>query len=132
MCFKRRAAYLHLAARLLFDLVSVSWKRQKLFQAANGVETQVIDGKVEIENGNVPEDRAANTEESDTISPFHIPSMGVVCLCMKHSDGSGQRLNMLSFQSWGPSIFIVFMNTRKTVSLLAAQVAILLFCCSST
>uniref|UniRef100_H3DQV8 Solute carrier family 24 member 4 n=1 Tax=Tetraodon nigroviridis TaxID=99883 RepID=H3DQV8_TETNG len=40
---------------------------------ANGVETRVIDGKVEIENGNVPEDRTANAEESDTISPFHIP-----------------------------------------------------------
>lgn len=51
-----------------------------MFQAANGVETQVIDGKVEIENGNVPEDRAANAEQSDTISPFHIPSMGFMCL----------------------------------------------------
>lgn len=41
----------------------------------------MIDGKVEIENGNVPEDRAHNAEESDTISPFHIPSMGfTVCL----------------------------------------------------
>lgn len=42
-------------------------------QAANGVETQVIDGKVEIENGNVPEDKPSEVEENDTISPFHIP-----------------------------------------------------------
>lgn len=43
------------------------------------METQVIDGKVEIENGNVPEDKATNVEESDTISPFHIPSMRLMC-----------------------------------------------------
>ncbi|CAG14723.1 unnamed protein product, partial [Tetraodon nigroviridis] len=58
---------LRMASRLIIT------ERQKLFQAANGVETRVIDGKVEIENGNVPEDRTANAEESDTISPFHIP-----------------------------------------------------------
>ena len=43
-------------------------------QAANGVETQVVDGKVEIENGNVPEDKPSEAEENDTISPFHLPS----------------------------------------------------------
>ncbi|XP_010774835.1 sodium/potassium/calcium exchanger 4 [Notothenia coriiceps] len=47
--------------------------RQKLVQAANGVETQVIDGKVEIENGNVPEDKPTEEPENITISPFHIP-----------------------------------------------------------
>ncbi|KAF6732204.1 Sodium/potassium/calcium exchanger 4 [Oryzias melastigma] len=47
--------------------------RQKLVQTANGVETQVIDGKVEIENGNVPEDKPTEAEENDTISPFHVP-----------------------------------------------------------
>lgn len=62
------------STHVLFDLVSVFWKRQKLVQAANGVETQVIDGKVEIENGNVPEDKPTEAEENDTISPFHIPS----------------------------------------------------------
>lgn len=36
----------------------------------------MIDGKVEIENGNVPEDKPRESEESDTISPFHIPSKG--------------------------------------------------------
>lgn len=61
-------------AHVLFDLVCFFWKRQKLMQAANGVETQVIDGKVEIENGNVPEDKPSEVEENDTISPFHIPS----------------------------------------------------------
>lgn len=60
---------------MLFDLVSFSWKRQKLVQAANGVETQVIDGKVEVENGNVPEGNPTEAKESDTISPFYIPSM---------------------------------------------------------
>lgn len=44
-------------------------------QASNGVETQVIDGKVEIENGNVPEDKPKEAEENDTISPFRVPSM---------------------------------------------------------
>lgn len=35
----------------------------------------MIDGKVEIENGNVPEDKPTEAEENDTISPFHIPSV---------------------------------------------------------
>lgn len=60
---------------MLFDLVSFFLKRQKLVQAANGVETQVIDGKVEIENGNVPEDKPSEAPQNDTISPFHIPRM---------------------------------------------------------
>lgn len=64
------------------DLVSFSWKRQKLVQATNGVETQVIDGKVEIENGNVPEDKPSKAEENDTISPFHIPSVWFVVVEM--------------------------------------------------
>ncbi|XP_018517224.1 LOW QUALITY PROTEIN: sodium/potassium/calcium exchanger 4 [Lates calcarifer] len=58
---------LRMASRLIIT------ERQKLVQAANGVETQVIDGKVEIENGNVPEDKPTEAEENDTISPFHIP-----------------------------------------------------------
>ncbi|XP_038123552.1 sodium/potassium/calcium exchanger 4 isoform X1 [Cyprinodon tularosa] len=58
---------LRMASRLIIT------ERQKLVQAANGVETQVMDGKVEIENGNVPEDKPKETEENDTISPFHIP-----------------------------------------------------------
>ncbi|XP_037606745.1 sodium/potassium/calcium exchanger 4 isoform X1 [Sebastes umbrosus] len=58
---------LRMASRLIIT------ERQKLVQAANGVETQVIDGKVEIENGNVPEDKPAETQENITISPFHIP-----------------------------------------------------------
>lgn len=65
---------------MLFDLVSSFWKRQKLVQAANGVETQVIDGKVEIENGNVPEDKPSEEPENETISPFHIPSTSFVKL----------------------------------------------------
>ncbi|MEQ2238564.1 hypothetical protein ILYODFUR_034443, partial [Ilyodon furcidens] len=60
---------LRMASRLIIT------ERQKLVQAANGVETQVIDGKVEIENGTVPEDKPKEAEENDTISPFHIPSM---------------------------------------------------------
>ncbi|XP_055005680.1 sodium/potassium/calcium exchanger 4 isoform X3 [Boleophthalmus pectinirostris] len=45
----------------------------ELVQTANGVETQVVDGKVDLENGTVPEDKKPESEESDTISPFHIP-----------------------------------------------------------
>ncbi|XP_041832543.1 sodium/potassium/calcium exchanger 4 isoform X2 [Melanotaenia boesemani] len=56
---------LRMASRLIIT--------EKLVQASNGVETQVIDGKVEIENGNVPEDKPTEAEENDTISPFHIP-----------------------------------------------------------
>ncbi|KAM4600791.1 sodium/potassium/calcium exchanger 4 [Polymixia lowei] len=59
---------LRMASRLIIT------ERQKLVQAANGVETQVIDGKVDIENGNVPEDKPSEKEENDTISPFHIPA----------------------------------------------------------
>ncbi|XP_034435644.1 sodium/potassium/calcium exchanger 4 isoform X4 [Hippoglossus hippoglossus] len=57
---------LRMASRLIIT--------EKLVQAANGVETQVIDGKVEIENGNVPEDKPTETEENVTISPFHLPT----------------------------------------------------------
>ncbi|XP_029902947.1 sodium/potassium/calcium exchanger 4 isoform X1 [Myripristis murdjan] len=59
---------LRMASRLIIT------ERQKLVQAANGVETQVIDGKVDIENGNVPEDKPSEQEENITISPFHIPT----------------------------------------------------------
>lgn len=69
---------------MLFDLVYFFWKRQKLVQASNGVETQVIDGKLEIENGNVPEDKPNKAEESDSISPFHIPSMRFFFLHLLH------------------------------------------------
>ncbi|PWA27480.1 hypothetical protein CCH79_00000498 [Gambusia affinis] len=58
---------LRMASRLIIT------ERQKLVQASNGVETQVIDGKVEIENGNVPEDKPKEAEENDTISPFRVP-----------------------------------------------------------
>nr|XP_020459634.1 sodium/potassium/calcium exchanger 4 [Monopterus albus] len=58
---------LRMASRLIIT------ERQKLVQAANGVETQVIDGKIEIENGSVPEDKPTEAEENDTISPFHLP-----------------------------------------------------------
>ncbi|KAM9703961.1 sodium/potassium/calcium exchanger 4 isoform 2-T2 [Menidia menidia] len=57
---------LRMASRLIIT--------EKLVQAANGVETQVIDGKVEIENGNVPEDKSTEAEENVTISPFHVPN----------------------------------------------------------
>ncbi|XP_046905927.1 sodium/potassium/calcium exchanger 4 [Hypomesus transpacificus] len=58
---------LRMASRLIIT------ERQKLVQAANGVETAVIDGKVDIENGNVPEDKPSE-QENDTISPFHVPA----------------------------------------------------------
>ncbi|XP_010880555.1 sodium/potassium/calcium exchanger 4 isoform X1 [Esox lucius] len=50
-------------------------ERQKLVQGTNGVETQVLEGKLDIENGNVPEDKPAEEEaENETISPFHLPA----------------------------------------------------------
>ncbi|XP_061602935.1 sodium/potassium/calcium exchanger 4 isoform X1 [Cololabis saira] len=78
---------LRMASRLIIT------ERQKLVQAANGVETQVIDGKVEIENGNVPEDKPTEPEENETISPFHIPR------------GIGSKLKWL--MSW-PLLLLLF------------------------
>ncbi|KAK0152702.1 Sodium/potassium/calcium exchanger 4 [Merluccius polli] len=78
---------LRMASRLIIT------ERQKLVQAANGVETQVIDGKVDIENGNVPEDKPSEEKENDTISPFHIPA------------GIGSKIKWLI--SW-PLLFILF------------------------
>ncbi|KAM4522272.1 sodium/potassium/calcium exchanger 4 isoform 2-T2 [Odontesthes bonariensis] len=76
---------LRMASRLIIT--------EKLVQAANGVETQVIDGKVEIENGNVPEDKPTEAEENETISPFHIPR------------GIGSKLKWL--MSW-PLLLLLF------------------------
>uniref|UniRef100_A0A8D0D656 Solute carrier family 24 member 4 n=1 Tax=Sander lucioperca TaxID=283035 RepID=A0A8D0D656_SANLU len=78
---------LRMASRLIIT------ERQKLVQAANGVETQVIDGKVEIENGNVPEDKPTEAPENDTISPFHVPK------------GIGSKLKWLI--SW-PLLLLLF------------------------
>ncbi|XP_062267910.1 sodium/potassium/calcium exchanger 4 isoform X1 [Platichthys flesus] len=80
---------LRMASRLIIT------ERQKLVQAANGVETQVIDGKVEIENGNVPEDKPTKTEENVTISPFHLPT------------GFGSRLKWLI--SW-PLLLMLYLT----------------------
>ena len=44
------------------------------------METAVIDGKVDIENGNVPEDKPSE-QENDTISPFHVPGLCVHSQC---------------------------------------------------
>ncbi|KAM9354152.1 sodium/potassium/calcium exchanger 4 isoform 1-T1 [Pholidichthys leucotaenia] len=56
---------LRMASRLIIT------ERQKLVHPSNGVE--VNDGKIEIENGNVPEDKSTEPEQNDTVSPFHIP-----------------------------------------------------------
>ncbi|KAF0023757.1 hypothetical protein F2P81_024387 [Scophthalmus maximus] len=80
---------LRMASRLIIT------ERQKLVQAANGVETQVIDGKVEIENGNVPEDKPAEPKENITISPFHVPN------------GIGSKLKWLI--SW-PLLLLLFLT----------------------
>ncbi|XP_069017826.1 sodium/potassium/calcium exchanger 4 isoform X1 [Embiotoca jacksoni] len=80
---------LRMASRLIIT------ERQKLVQAANGVETQVIDGKVEIENGNVPEDKPTEVEENETISPFHVPR------------GIGSKLKWLL--SW-PLLLLLFLT----------------------
>ncbi|XP_029565224.1 sodium/potassium/calcium exchanger 4-like isoform X1 [Oncorhynchus tshawytscha] len=79
---------LRMASRLIIT------ERQKLVQGANGVETQVLEGKVDIENGNVPEDKPAEEEqENETISPFHIP------------DGIGSKCKWLI--SW-PLLLLLF------------------------
>ncbi|XP_047184821.1 sodium/potassium/calcium exchanger 4 isoform X2 [Scophthalmus maximus] len=78
---------LRMASRLIIT--------EKLVQAANGVETQVIDGKVEIENGNVPEDKPAEPKENITISPFHVPN------------GIGSKLKWLI--SW-PLLLLLFLT----------------------
>lgn len=49
-------------------------QRQKLVQGANGVEVAVVDGKSDIENGNVPEDKPSEEDDGDLTSPFSIPS----------------------------------------------------------
>ncbi|XP_014061493.1 sodium/potassium/calcium exchanger 4 isoform X2 [Salmo salar] len=79
---------LRMASRLIIT------ERQKLVQGANGVETQVLEGKVDVENGNVPEDKPAEEEqENETISPFHIP------------DGIGSKCKWLI--SW-PLLLLLF------------------------
>ncbi|XP_033847129.1 sodium/potassium/calcium exchanger 4 isoform X4 [Periophthalmus magnuspinnatus] len=78
---------LRMASRLIIT--------EKLVQTANGVETQVVDGKVDLENGTVPEDKKPETEESDTISPFHIPR------------GCGSKIKWLI--SW-PLLLLLFLT----------------------
>ncbi|KAK7907647.1 hypothetical protein WMY93_016259 [Mugilogobius chulae] len=80
---------LRMASRLIIT------ERQKLVQTANGVETQVVDGKVDLENGTVPEDKKPESEESDTISPFHIPR------------GCGSKIKWLI--SW-PLLLLLFLT----------------------
>ncbi|XP_036438088.1 sodium/potassium/calcium exchanger 4 isoform X2 [Colossoma macropomum] len=58
---------LRMASRLIIT------ERQKLVQGANGVETAVIDGKPDIENGNVPEDKPSEEEDGELTSPFSLP-----------------------------------------------------------
>ncbi|TRY65312.1 hypothetical protein DNTS_029580, partial [Danionella cerebrum] len=47
--------------------------RQKLVRSANGVESVMVDGKSDIENGNLPEDKSAEDKESELSSPFRCP-----------------------------------------------------------
>uniref|UniRef100_A0A3B3ZE68 Sodium/calcium exchanger membrane region domain-containing protein n=1 Tax=Periophthalmus magnuspinnatus TaxID=409849 RepID=A0A3B3ZE68_9GOBI len=97
---------LRMASRLIIT------ERQKLVQTANGVETQVVDGKVDLENGTVPEDKKPETEESDTISPFHIPSMPLnECICLLlflfSIGGCGSKIKWLI--SW-PLLLLLFLT----------------------
>ncbi|XP_028809387.1 sodium/potassium/calcium exchanger 4 [Denticeps clupeoides] len=57
---------LRMASRLIIT------ERQKLVQASNGVESVVVDGKTDIENGNVPEDKPSE-EDNEITSPFALP-----------------------------------------------------------
>lgn len=47
-----------------------------MVRGANGVEVAVVDGKSDIENGNVPEDKPSEEEDGELTSPFTIPSKG--------------------------------------------------------
>ncbi|KAI5609403.1 sodium/potassium/calcium exchanger 4 [Silurus asotus] len=58
---------LRMASRLIIT------ERQKLVQGANGVEVAVVDGKSDIENGNVLEDKPSEEEDGELTSPFTIP-----------------------------------------------------------
>ncbi|XP_059368052.1 sodium/potassium/calcium exchanger 4 isoform X1 [Carassius carassius] len=58
---------LRMASRLIIT------ERQRLVQSANGVETAVVDGKPDIENGNLPEDKTTEEKESELTSPFRLP-----------------------------------------------------------
>ncbi|XP_048064012.1 sodium/potassium/calcium exchanger 4 isoform X2 [Chanodichthys erythropterus] len=58
---------LRMASRLIIT------ERQRLVQSANGVETAVVDGKPDIENGNLPEDKTNEEKESELTSPFRVP-----------------------------------------------------------
>ncbi|XP_027022182.1 sodium/potassium/calcium exchanger 4 [Tachysurus fulvidraco] len=58
---------LRMASRLIIT------ERQKLVQGANGIEVAVVDGKSDIENGNVPEDKLSEEDDGDLTSPFSIP-----------------------------------------------------------
>ncbi|XP_072302361.1 sodium/potassium/calcium exchanger 4 isoform X2 [Eucyclogobius newberryi] len=79
---------LRMASRLIIT--------EKLVQTANGVETQVVDGgKVDLENGTVPEDKKPESEQSDTISPFHVPR------------GCGSKIKWLI--SW-PLLLLLFLT----------------------
>ncbi|XP_061610540.1 sodium/potassium/calcium exchanger 4 isoform X1 [Phyllopteryx taeniolatus] len=80
---------LRMASRLIIT------ERQKLVLAANGVETQGIDGKTDIENGNVPEDKTDKEEEESGISPFGIPK------------GCGNKIKWLI--SW-PLLLLLFLT----------------------
>ncbi|XP_061560685.1 sodium/potassium/calcium exchanger 4 isoform X2 [Phycodurus eques] len=78
---------LRMASRLIIT--------EKLVQAANGVETQGMDGKTDIENGNVPEDKTDKEEEESGISPFGIPK------------GCGNKIKWLI--SW-PLLLLLFLT----------------------
>lgn len=64
----------HNNAAFFFFVAVVFLQRQKLVQGANGVEVAVVDGKSDIENGNVPEDKPSEEEDGELTSPFTIPS----------------------------------------------------------
>ncbi|MGH0173349.1 UNVERIFIED_CONTAM: hypothetical protein FKN15_078392 [Acipenser sinensis] len=63
---------LRMASRLIIN------ERQRLVQAANGVDNGDLEGKHDnIENGNVPEDKQGEDDEPDLSSPFSIPGIGL-------------------------------------------------------
>uniref|UniRef100_A0A8B9LKK6 Solute carrier family 24 member 4 n=1 Tax=Astyanax mexicanus TaxID=7994 RepID=A0A8B9LKK6_ASTMX len=90
---------LRMASRLIIT------ERQKLVQGANGVETAVIDGKTDIENGNVPEDKPSEEEEGELTSPFRLPPNRRLCVHVCPIGGCMNKTKWLI--SW-PLLLLLF------------------------
>uniref|UniRef100_A0A8C9SDI3 Solute carrier family 24 member 4a n=1 Tax=Scleropages formosus TaxID=113540 RepID=A0A8C9SDI3_SCLFO len=62
---------LRMASRLIIN------ERQRIVQASNGVDAAVVDGKVDMENGTVLEDKQPEEAAAELSSPFVVPGGAV-------------------------------------------------------